>query len=404
MPLRRSRPAAGTVDALVNNAGIINRQCRADEMDAALLAEIFVHNTFKRVYATREALKRMSTKHGGKGGAIVTISSAAARHGGLPMETHYAASKGALKSTTVGLAKEVGKEGVRVNAIGPGSISRPPSTKPMADRRTLEAVGPTVPIGRAVHRARNRRSGAMAGVRRSVVRPRGHPGRHGRPVAPPGLRFSGRLHRIEGLPGLAEIRLQFQRVVERVRRLEGVARFCVGQAQVIAVDGVLRVRFHARLQRPDGERRQVLLVVHPPQRVVDSRLVGHLLRRRRARWSATSRFSPRSWRAMPGCSPPAPRRGSGQRQLVRLLRFGRLVLRLEDQPDHRGGGYRLRLPFRDALVLRQGSVELALFDVEPGQTEEPLEVGGVGVDQAPQHGLLLRGVAQGLVRVGVHEN
>ena len=91
-------------------------------MDPALLEQVFAANTFSVFYCNREALRRMSTKHGGRGGAIVTISSVAARHGGLPMETPYAASKGALDSLTVGLAKEVGKEGVRVNAIRPGMI------------------------------------------------------------------------------------------------------------------------------------------------------------------------------------------------------------------------------------------------------------------------------------------
>ena len=102
--------ALGRVDVLVNNAGIIGRQCRVDEMDPKLLAEVFAANTYSAFYCTREALKRMSTKHGGKGGAIVNISSVAARHGGLAMESHYAASKGAIDSFTVGLAKEIGTE------------------------------------------------------------------------------------------------------------------------------------------------------------------------------------------------------------------------------------------------------------------------------------------------------
>lgn len=138
----------GTVNVLVNNAGIINRQCRADEMTPALLAEIFAHNTFSAFYATREAIKRMSTRHGGKGGSIVTISSAAARHGGLPMETHYAASKGALDSMTIGLAKEVGQEGVRVNAIRPGLINTT-IHEAHGGQATIKAAAPTIPIGRA---------------------------------------------------------------------------------------------------------------------------------------------------------------------------------------------------------------------------------------------------------------
>jgi len=138
----------GTLDVLVNNAGIINRQCRADEMTQALLEEIFAQNTFSVFYATREAVRRMSTRHGGKGGSIVTISSAAARHGGLPLETHYAASKGALESMTVGLAREVGKEGVRVNAIRPGLIVTA-IHEAHGGMATINAAVPTIPIGRA---------------------------------------------------------------------------------------------------------------------------------------------------------------------------------------------------------------------------------------------------------------
>lgn len=138
----------GRVDVLVNNAGIIGRQCRADEMDAALLEQVFAANTFSVFYCNREALRRMSTKHGGRGGSIVTISSVAARHGGLPAETPYAASKGALDSMTVGLAKEVGKEGVRVNAIRPGMIETEIHAA-HGGQATIDAVGPTVPIGRA---------------------------------------------------------------------------------------------------------------------------------------------------------------------------------------------------------------------------------------------------------------
>ena len=89
----------------------------------------------------------MSTKHGGKGGAIVNVSSVAARHGGLPMESHYAASKGAIDSFTVGLAKEVGKEGIRVNAIRPGLIVTD-IHQAHGGEATARAVGPTVPIGR----------------------------------------------------------------------------------------------------------------------------------------------------------------------------------------------------------------------------------------------------------------
>ena len=137
----------GRVDVLVNNAGIIGRQCRVDEMDPKLLADVFAANVYSVFYCTREALRRMSTKHGGKGGAIVNISSVAARHGGLAMESHYAASKGAIDSFTVGLAKEIGTEGVRVNAVRPGFIVTA-IHEVHGGEATARAVGPTVPIGR----------------------------------------------------------------------------------------------------------------------------------------------------------------------------------------------------------------------------------------------------------------
>jgi NAD(P)-dependent dehydrogenase (short-subunit alcohol dehydrogenase family) len=137
----------GKVDALVNNAGIIGLQCRLDELDDAVLAQVFAVNTFSYFYCAREAIKRMSTKRGGKGGAILNISSAAARHGGLPMESHYAASKGAVDSFTVGLAKEVGKEGIRVNAIRPGLIVTD-IHQAHGGEATWRSVAPTVPLGR----------------------------------------------------------------------------------------------------------------------------------------------------------------------------------------------------------------------------------------------------------------
>jgi NAD(P)-dependent dehydrogenase (short-subunit alcohol dehydrogenase family) len=138
----------GTVTALVNNAGIIVRMCRADAMDEELLQKIFAANTFSVFYCNREAIRRMSTRHGGKGGSIVTVSSAAARHGGLPEETHYAASKGALDSLVVGLAKEIGLEGVRVTGIRPGLITTEIHNA-HGGKALLDKVGPTVPIGRA---------------------------------------------------------------------------------------------------------------------------------------------------------------------------------------------------------------------------------------------------------------
>ena len=112
----------GTVTALVNNAGILETQMRVDQMDVARMQRIFNTNIVGSFVCAREAVKRMSTKYGGAGGAIVNISSVAARAGGPGEYVDYAASKGAVDTLTIGLAKEVANEGIRVNAVRPGVI------------------------------------------------------------------------------------------------------------------------------------------------------------------------------------------------------------------------------------------------------------------------------------------
>ncbi len=112
----------GRLDALVNNAGIAATQARVDAMDYARLSEVFATNVIGSFLCAREAVKRMSTRYGGRGGAIVNVSSAAARLGSPGEYVDYAASKGALDTFTVGLAKEVATEGIRVNAVRPGLI------------------------------------------------------------------------------------------------------------------------------------------------------------------------------------------------------------------------------------------------------------------------------------------
>lgn len=112
----------GTVTALVNNAGILEQQMRVDQMDAARMQRIFTTNIVGSFLCAREAVKRMSTLHGGAGGAIVNVSSVAARTGGPGEYVDYAASKGAIDTLTIGLAKEVATEGIRVNAVRPGVI------------------------------------------------------------------------------------------------------------------------------------------------------------------------------------------------------------------------------------------------------------------------------------------
>jgi len=112
----------GPISALVNNAGILERQMRVDQMDAARLQRIFTTNVIGSFVCAREAVRRMSARHGGAGGAIVNVSSGAARLGGPNEYVDYAASKGAIDTFTVGLAKEVATEGIRVNAVRPGVI------------------------------------------------------------------------------------------------------------------------------------------------------------------------------------------------------------------------------------------------------------------------------------------
>ncbi len=112
----------GAVTALVNNAGILEPQMRVENMDAVRLNRVFAANITGSFLCAKEAVKRMSTIHGGKGGAIVNVSSGAARSGSPSEYVDYAASKGAIDTMTVGLAREVATEGIRVNAVRPSMI------------------------------------------------------------------------------------------------------------------------------------------------------------------------------------------------------------------------------------------------------------------------------------------
>ncbi len=114
--------ALGPLGALVNNTGVLERQIRVEDIDAARLNRILATNVTGSFICAREAVRRMSTKRGGRGGTIVNVSSAASRIGSPGEYVDYAASKGAIDSLTLGLAKEVAAEGIRVNAVRPGVI------------------------------------------------------------------------------------------------------------------------------------------------------------------------------------------------------------------------------------------------------------------------------------------
>ncbi|HSN22497.1 MAG TPA: SDR family oxidoreductase, partial [Usitatibacter sp.] len=114
--------ALGPLAALVNNAGILERHMRVDEMSLGRLERVFATNVVGAFLCVREAVRRMSTRHGGRGGAIVNVSSVAATLGSPDEYVDYAASKGAIDTLTIGLAREVAAEGIRVNAVRPGVI------------------------------------------------------------------------------------------------------------------------------------------------------------------------------------------------------------------------------------------------------------------------------------------
>ena len=112
----------GPLDAFVNNAGVVDMKARVDEMSAARLQRMFAVNVIGAMLCAREAVRRMSTAHGGRGGAIVNVSSVASRLGSSGEYVDYAASKAAIDTFTLGLAKEVVGEGIRVNAVRPGIV------------------------------------------------------------------------------------------------------------------------------------------------------------------------------------------------------------------------------------------------------------------------------------------
>ena len=133
---------------LVNNAGVVDVAARVDEMDGARIERMFAVNVYSSMYCAREAVRRLSTRHGGAGGAIVNLSSAAARLGSPGQYVDYAAAKAAIETFTLGLAREVADEGVRVNAVRPGIIDTEIHASGGQPGRAAQ-LAPQVPMQRA---------------------------------------------------------------------------------------------------------------------------------------------------------------------------------------------------------------------------------------------------------------
>lgn len=138
----------GPITALVNNAGITGGFARVEDVTADAINKTFAVNVTGSILCAREAVRRMSTHHGGKGGAIVNISSRAVHTGAAGEWVHYAASKGAIDSFTIGLAREVATEGIRVNAVAPGLTDTDIHTTNGEPGR-LQRLMPTIPMNRA---------------------------------------------------------------------------------------------------------------------------------------------------------------------------------------------------------------------------------------------------------------
>ncbi|MCY4318514.1 MAG: SDR family oxidoreductase [Alphaproteobacteria bacterium] len=138
--------AFGGLDALVNNAGVIGRRGRFEDLDDAVMAQVLAINVLGCMLCAHAAIPRLSTRHGGRGGAIVNISSGNALSGGPGESVLYSVSKGAVNSLTIGLSQELAGEGIRVNTVSPGLTD---TDMPGADK--IASIGPTIPIGRVAH-------------------------------------------------------------------------------------------------------------------------------------------------------------------------------------------------------------------------------------------------------------
>jgi NAD(P)-dependent dehydrogenase (short-subunit alcohol dehydrogenase family) len=148
----------GRLSALVNNAGVVDQAARVDEMSLERLRRMFDINIIGSFLCAREAVRRMSTRHGGSGGSIVNVSSAAARLGGPGQYVDYAASKSAIDTFTLGLAKEVATEGIRVNAVRPGIIDtdihasggQPDRAQRLAPQVPMQRAGTAMEVAQAI--------------------------------------------------------------------------------------------------------------------------------------------------------------------------------------------------------------------------------------------------------------
>ncbi len=148
----------GPLTALVNNAGVVDVASRVDAMSAARLKRMFDINVLGSLLCAREAVLRMSNRHGGAGGTIVNLSSVAAKLGGPGQYVDYAASKGAIDTFTIGLAKEVATEGIRVNAVRPGIIEtdihasggEPDRARQMAPMVPMQRAGSAMEVAQAI--------------------------------------------------------------------------------------------------------------------------------------------------------------------------------------------------------------------------------------------------------------
>ncbi len=160
--------ALGPITHLLNSAGI-SKQMRVDSYDAQALAGLFATNVTGLMLCCREAARRMSTKHGGKGGAIVNVSSMAATLGGRSGSSAYAATKGAVDSFTRGFAREVADEGIRVNSLRPGMVLTEMTETRLKDADFRKGIESSIPMRRVGEIPRNRRRRPVAPVGRSLL-------------------------------------------------------------------------------------------------------------------------------------------------------------------------------------------------------------------------------------------